>query len=118
MQVNMFDAKSQLSKLVKAALGGEEVIIANKGVPAVRLVPVAASLPSRKPGAWAHLKMTEAQIADAFSPATAAMVAGLFDGDISKSPTARIRSSAKEKMVRQPKPKPGHKASIKRNEKK
>jgi hypothetical protein len=36
MQVNMLEAKNQLSKLVKAALAGEEVIIANHGVPAVR----------------------------------------------------------------------------------
>lgn len=40
MQVNMLEAKNQLSRLVKAALAGEEVIIANHGVPAVRLQPV------------------------------------------------------------------------------
>lgn len=38
MQVNMLEAKNQLSRLVRAALAGEEVIIANHGVPAVRLV--------------------------------------------------------------------------------
>jgi hypothetical protein len=31
VQVNMLDAKSQLSRLVKAALAGEEVIIACHG---------------------------------------------------------------------------------------
>ena len=40
MQVNMLEAKNQLSRLVKAAQAGEEVIIANHGVPAVRLLPV------------------------------------------------------------------------------
>lgn len=40
MKINMLEAKNQLSRLVKAALAGEEVIIANHGVPAVRLVPV------------------------------------------------------------------------------
>jgi prevent-host-death family protein len=45
MQVNMLEAKNQLSKLVKAAQAGEEVIIANHGVPAVRLVAVAEASP-------------------------------------------------------------------------
>jgi prevent-host-death family protein len=40
MQVNVLDAKSQLSKLVKAALEGEEVIIARNGEPMVKLVPM------------------------------------------------------------------------------
>lgn len=38
--VNMHEAKTQLSKLVEAALAGEEVVIAKAGKPAVRLVPV------------------------------------------------------------------------------
>ncbi len=43
MQVNIHEAKSQLSKLIKAALAGEEVIIANGNRPVVKLVPVSAS---------------------------------------------------------------------------
>jgi antitoxin (DNA-binding transcriptional repressor) of toxin-antitoxin stability system len=39
MQVNMLDAKSQLSRLVKAALAGEEVIIASHGKAQVKLEP-------------------------------------------------------------------------------
>jgi prevent-host-death family protein len=46
MQVNMLEAKNQLSRLVKAAQAGEEVIIANHGVPAVRLLPVANMRPA------------------------------------------------------------------------
>jgi prevent-host-death family protein len=38
----MHEAKSQLSKLVDAALAGEEVVIARAGKPAVRLVPADA----------------------------------------------------------------------------
>lgn len=38
--VNMHQAKTQLSKLVEAALAGEDVVIAKAGEPAVRLVPV------------------------------------------------------------------------------
>lgn len=40
MKVNMLEAKSQLSRLVKAAIEGEDVIIARDGTPMVKLVPV------------------------------------------------------------------------------
>ena len=39
MQVNMFEAKTQLSKLASKALMGERVVIAKAGVPLVDLVP-------------------------------------------------------------------------------
>ena len=52
MQVNMHEAKSQLSKLVQAVLDGEEVIIARNGIPAVRITKYAAKKATRKPGAW------------------------------------------------------------------
>jgi len=38
MQVNVHDAKSQLSKLIEAALRGEDVVIARDNKPVVRLV--------------------------------------------------------------------------------
>ena len=40
MQMNVHAAKSQLSKLIAAAEAGEDVVIARKGRPAVRLVPI------------------------------------------------------------------------------
>lgn len=46
--VNMHDAKSQLSALVKKALEGESVVIAKAGKPVVRLIPVEVH-PPRKP---------------------------------------------------------------------
>ena len=39
MQVNILQAKNQLSQLIKYAQAGNEVIIANRGAPVVRLVP-------------------------------------------------------------------------------
>ncbi len=42
MQVNILEAKNRLSQLIKSALDGEEVIIANRGRPVVRLVPAHA----------------------------------------------------------------------------
>ena len=52
MKVNMLEAKSQLSKLVKAAVEGEDVVIANNGKPVVRLVRIVHAEKRRKPGAW------------------------------------------------------------------
>jgi len=42
-QVNMHEAKTQLSRLVERALDGEEVVIARAGKPLVRIVPVGDS---------------------------------------------------------------------------
>ncbi len=44
MQFNMLEAKTQLSKLVEAALRGEEVVIANRGKPVVKLVKAEAAV--------------------------------------------------------------------------
>ncbi len=38
--VNIHEAKTQFSRLVDAAAGGEEIIIAKAGKPAARLVPM------------------------------------------------------------------------------
>lgn len=40
MQANILEAKNRLSQLIKAAQAGEDVVIANRGEPVVRLVPV------------------------------------------------------------------------------
>ena len=52
MQVNMHEAKSQLSKLVEKALRGEEVIIAKGGKPYVKLIPFKEQHPDRIPGGY------------------------------------------------------------------
>lgn len=41
--VNILDARNNLSQLVAAAVNGEEVVIAKRGAPVVRLTPVAPS---------------------------------------------------------------------------
>ena len=40
MQVNILDAKNRLSQLIKSVESGGEVVIANRGKPVARLVPV------------------------------------------------------------------------------
>jgi len=46
------DAKTNLSKLIEQAEAGEEVIIARRDKPAVRLVPIADAKPQRRFGAY------------------------------------------------------------------
>ncbi len=77
MTVNMLEAKSQLSRLVKAALGGEEVVIASNGAPMVRLVPV-----TKKGGlaGWGKLKRFAGAVDAAFTPEADAAVARSLRG--------------------------------------
>jgi prevent-host-death family protein len=50
---NMHRAKTELSDLVARAEAGEEIVIARRNKPAVKLVPVdAAPAKRRVPGAW------------------------------------------------------------------
>lgn len=50
--INMFEAKSRLSKLVELVESGAEaeIVIARNGKPAARLVPVHHRLPGRRIG--------------------------------------------------------------------
>lgn len=48
IQVNVHQAKSQLSKLIAQAEAGEEVVIARDGVPVVRMAPVMTKLEGKK----------------------------------------------------------------------
>jgi prevent-host-death family protein len=49
---NIHDAKTNLSKLLDAAMRGEEVVIARAGKPLVRLVPVEEEKLPRPRGVW------------------------------------------------------------------
>ncbi len=42
VQVNILEARNRLSQLIKAAESGEDVVIANRGVPVARLVGIEA----------------------------------------------------------------------------
>jgi prevent-host-death family protein len=57
-QVNLYEAKTDLSALVEAAAAGEEIIIAKNGKPKAKLVSLehVAGPPSRKRefGFWDH----------------------------------------------------------------
>lgn len=48
--INLYAAKSQLSKLVERAAAGEEIIIAKAGRPLARLVPLSKQREPRRLG--------------------------------------------------------------------
>jgi prevent-host-death family protein len=50
--INLYEAKTSLSKLVERAAAGEEIIIAKAGKPKARLVPLAGRFEPRQPGGW------------------------------------------------------------------
>ena len=49
-QVNVHDAKTHFSKLLKRVAQGEEIIIAKSGQPIARLVPLHGAGQPRRPG--------------------------------------------------------------------
>src|SRR5260221_11323567 len=49
-QINLYEAKTNLSRLADEAPGGEEIVIARAGKPLVRLVPCRAEDAPRRPG--------------------------------------------------------------------
>lgn len=49
---NIYQAKTQLSKLIEQVLSGEEVIIAKAGKPVAKLVTYKEKLKPRKFGLW------------------------------------------------------------------
>ena len=51
-QVNVYEAKAQLSKLLEQVEAGEEIVIARHGRPVARLVPLQRTPVHRVPGAW------------------------------------------------------------------
>jgi prevent-host-death family protein len=50
--VNVYDAKTHLSRLLDRVAAGEQITIARAGRPVARLVPVEPAREARKPGAW------------------------------------------------------------------
>jgi prevent-host-death family protein len=51
-QVNVYEAKTNLSRLLDQVEAGEEVVIARAGRPVARLVPYRKSRAPRRPGGW------------------------------------------------------------------
>jgi prevent-host-death family protein len=59
-EVNVHEAKTQLSRLLQRVTAGEEIVIANRGVPVARLVPVPRAKTHRELGIESgHLKVAD-----------------------------------------------------------
>jgi len=52
MKVGIHEAKTKLSKLIPAALAGDEVIITKSGTPLVKLVPITEDSGTRSLGSF------------------------------------------------------------------
>jgi prevent-host-death family protein len=77
--VNIFEAKTQLSKLIQLAENGEDVVIARAGKPVVRLTKLE---PDKKPIVFGLMK-GEIWIADDFdAPLPPEVLAEFEDGPI------------------------------------
>lgn len=75
-QVNVHQAKTQLSKLLRRVAAGEEIAIANRGVPVARLVPVTTGKPKRQLGAYGDT----IKIADDFDAPLPDEILDAFEG--------------------------------------
>jgi len=75
-EVNTHEAKTQLSRLLRRVRAGEEITIANRGVPVARLVPVSTHPSKRKLGAYGDT----IKIADDFDAPLADEVLDAFEG--------------------------------------
>jgi prevent-host-death family protein len=74
-EVNVHEAKTQLSRLLRRVAAGEEITIANRGVPVARLVPAAQPKAHRELGIESgHLKIAE----DFDAPLPAHILAGFL----------------------------------------
>jgi prevent-host-death family protein len=73
--VNTHEAKTQFSRLLKRVAAGEEITIANRGVPVARLVP-AAPLTNRRLGAFTGQMM----ISEEFDAPLPEEVQAAFEG--------------------------------------
>lgn len=75
-QVNVHDAKTNLSRIVEEVANGAEVVIAKAGKPMAKLVPIKTAVPVRKPG---FLK-GKIRIADDFDAPLPPEVLAAFEG--------------------------------------
>jgi prevent-host-death family protein len=76
-QVNIHEAKTHLSRLLRRVSAGEEIVISNAGKPVARLVPVAEPKKPRELGRHRG----EIWIADDFDAPLPPEIQAYFDGE-------------------------------------
>lgn len=80
-KVNVHEAKTQLSRLLQRVTAGEEIVIANRGVPVARLVPVPRAKGHRELG----IESGNLKVADDFDAPLPAALLAAFQG-LEKNP--------------------------------
>ncbi len=95
MEVNVHEAKTQLSRLLKRVAEGEEITIARAGVPVARLIGIAPASKARPLGAMDG----QIYIPDDFdAPLPADVLASFYGSELpSKKPAHVKRRSTKKR---------------------
>jgi prevent-host-death family protein len=88
-RVNTHEAKTQLSQLLRRVAAGEEITIANRGVPVARLVPV----PPKKAQRVLGIYRGEFTVPDDFDSPLPEAVLELFEGR-KKKRTKKVKKNA------------------------
>ncbi len=87
-KVNVHEAKTRFSRLLRRVAAGEEITIANRGVPVARLVPIPAEGTTRKLGVFRG-QMT---IPDDFDAPLSTDILDAFEGRSPRTKTKRKKS--------------------------
>jgi prevent-host-death family protein len=87
-KVNVHEAKTSFSRLLRRVAAGEEITIANRGVPVARLVPVAAEGTTRKLGFFRG----QMAIPDNFDAPLPGYLLDAFEGNTRRTKTKRKNS--------------------------
>jgi prevent-host-death family protein len=88
-RVNTHEAKTQFSRLLRRVAAGEEITIANRGVPVARLVPVPPAQAQRVLGAFRG----RVSIAEDFDSPLPEALLGAFEG-AKKKTNKRVKKTA------------------------
>jgi prevent-host-death family protein len=95
--VNIAEAKANLSVLVDRATAGEDIVIARKGKPLVRLIPV-ENLQPRRPGRGKHWNVPEDFLIDEMSEEDRKWVEGEMTDEVGMSiPRSESKKSKPKK---------------------
>jgi prevent-host-death family protein len=88
VQVNTHEAKTRFSRLLRRVAAGEEITIANRGVPVARLVPIPAGETTRKLG----LFQGQMTVPDDFDAPLPDDILDAFEGKAPRKKKARKKS--------------------------
>ena len=96
IKLNVLEAKKHFSRLLRRVAAGEEVTIANRGVPVARLIPVTAEETTRKLGLFRG-QMTIPEDFDAPLPED---ILDAFGGKVPRTKTKRTQLLSRSKGKR------------------